>query len=79
MYPTDRQMVDEAEQVLAASSSRDMYAEVLVTAIAGQLNERERVSHYESRSGQWLLTLVAADSRYVVRHDDHGLPLVCLV
>ena len=79
MHPTDEQQLAEAAQILAASETRDMYANVLATSIAGQLNAREHVSHYEPRSGEGLVTLLEHDSRYDVRHDSCGLPIIRLL
>jgi hypothetical protein len=79
MYPTDEQQLTEAAQILASSATRDMYANVLATSIAGQLNAREHVSHYEPGSGEGLVTLLEHDARYDVQHDCRGLPIVRLV
>jgi hypothetical protein len=79
MQPTDEQQLAEAAQILASSETRDMYANVLATSIAGQLNAREHVSHYEPRSGEGLVTLVEHDARYDVRHDSRGLPIIRLL
>jgi hypothetical protein len=79
MYPTKEQQLAEAAAILASSATRDMYANVLATSIAGQLNARERVSHYEPGSGEGLVTLLERDARYDVRHDSRGLPIVRLV
>ena len=61
------------EVVISRSSSRRG------VSIAGQLNAREHVSHYEPRSSEGLVALLEHDERYDVRHDSCGLPIIRLV
>lgn len=79
MHPTAEQLLAEAAKILEASATRDMYAGVLATSIAGQLNAREQVNHYEPASGEGLVSLLELDARYAVRHDAAGFPIVSLV
>ncbi len=76
MYPTTRQLLDEAAPILDSSPTHDMYAHVLATSIAGQLNERVDFVHYQPPSAEELVAVLERDERYTIQYRVGGLPIV---
>lgn len=76
MYPTTRQLLDEAAPILDGAPTHDMYAHVLATSIAGQLNERVQYWHYQPPSAEELVAVLERDERYTIQYSVGGLPVV---
>ena len=76
MVPTISQLLEEAASILASSVHADMYASVLATSIAGQLNSRARLAAFEAPSAEHLIHALELDARFTVTYSPDGLPLV---
>lgn len=79
MYPTTRQLLDEAAPILDSTPTHDMYAHVLATSIAGQLNERVQLSHYQPPTAEDLVAVLERDERYSIEYSFDGLAVVAHV
>jgi hypothetical protein len=76
VVPSVSQLLEEAASILASGVHDDMYASVLATSIAGQLNTRAQLAAFDAPSPERLVEALGLDARFTVTYSPEGFALV---